>query len=219
MDNYLEMIKLFMSGEMDIKTFSAYFKSDDGLRSAIDDLLPVEAIDNREHECWNWKKTGISFDVYREYGFSCSRLIKRICRFDNSPGDNLNFFYDIQCVFEYRYTDFKCTNLYDEIHDLYLDAINDCFEGPEVDHLVEAIINEFLDMRPKTARKKAAKEKVKEVFHVENNKRPRWIQGAEWPMGTNSPMKYLDRKTNGEEVLFRFVDVDTGEERIVSQFY
>jgi len=45
------------------------------------------------------------------------------------------------------------------------------------------------------------------------------MQGAEWPMGKNSPMKYIDRKTNGEEVLFRFVDVDTGEERIVSQFY
>ena len=62
-------------------------------------------------------------------------------------------------------------------------------------------------------------ERNTEVFHVEDNKRSRWIQGEEWPMGANSPMKYLDRKTNREEVLLRFVDVDTGEKRIVSQFY
>ena len=54
---------------------------------------------------------------------------------------------------------------------------------------------------------------------VEGQTRPHWIQGPEWPMGKNSPMKYLSRKRDGERVIFTFQDVDTGEIREVEQFY
>ena len=38
-------------------------------------------------------------------------------------------------------------------------------------------------------------------------------------MGVNSPMKYLSKKRNGEQVTYTFQDVDTLEIREVVQFY
>ena len=52
-----------------------------------------------------------------------------------------------------------------------------------------------------------------------DNKRPRWIQNAEWPAGKNSPMKYLYRKSISDGSEYYFEDVDTGEVRKIVQFY
>ena len=71
----------------------------------------------------------------------------------------------------------------------------------------------------KTKRKKAAREKIKELFHIEGRKYPRWAQESEWPMGKNSPMKFIRQKQDEDQVLFWFEDVDTGEERVIEQFY
>lgn len=68
-------------------------------------------------------------------------------------------------------------------------------------------------------RTKAGKEAFWEVFHIKNRKFPRWVQGPAWPMGKNSPMEYLGQRRDGELVALRFRDVDTGEDRIVEQFY
>lgn len=38
-------------------------------------------------------------------------------------------------------------------------------------------------------------------------------------MGKHSPMEYIGQNRDGELVTLRFRDVDTGEERIVEQFY
>lgn len=74
-------------------------------------------------------------------------------------------------------------------------------------------------MRPKSERNKKAKEEIRKLFHVEDKKRPKWIQGAAWPMGKKSPMKYVDKKRIGERVDYYFIDVDTNKERIVQQWY
>lgn len=65
----------------------------------------------------------------------------------------------------------------------------------------------------------AGKETLWNAFHIKDRKFPRWVQEADWPMGKNSPMEYLGQRKDGELVALRFRDVDTGEERIVEQFY
>lgn len=71
----------------------------------------------------------------------------------------------------------------------------------------------------KTKRIKAAKQCLRELFHTTGRKCPYWLEKPNWPMGKNSPMKYLSRKRDGERVIFTFQDVDTGEIREVEQFY
>ena len=63
------------------------------------------------------------------------------------------------------------------------------------------------------------KQMIKDAFHVEDNKRPRWIQSCEWPMGVKSPMKYVGRRKIDDGAVFIFRDVDTAEIREVEQFY
>ncbi len=57
------------------------------------------------------------------------------------------------------------------------------------------------------------------ISHIVPRKVPTWVQEPDWPMGKNSPMEYIDRKKDGDLVQFRFRDVDTGEKKIVEQFY
>ncbi len=103
----------------------------------------------------------------------------------------------------------------DILEQLKLDYITGC----DVDAFIEEIILGVPTDMTKKERKSIIKNTLKEVFHIEGNKRPLWAQEPEWPMGKNSPMAYVSRKRDGELVLFTFRDVDTGEERIVEQLY
>lgn len=101
-----------------------------------------------------------------------------------------------------------------------LDVCPEYYEGPEVNAAISEKLQEiFYSGGTMAARKQAARAWVKEYFHIEGKKRPYWAQGGEWPMGKNSPMQYISRKRDGELVQLLFRDVDTGEERIVEQFY
>lgn len=117
------------------------------------------------------------------------------------------------------YPDVKPTDYYLEESDFYTNAAGDAVGGLEVDAYIEDLLQEFPPTMGKTRRIKAAKEKIREAFHIEGKKYPRWAQDAEWPMGKNSPMEYLSQRRDGELVELRFRDVDTGEIRIVEQFY
>lgn len=211
----IEAINGLMTGKVEIGDFIDLFLTSKELQKEVDELLPSEAIGNRNHEFWE----KVSYESYAACGFSSSRLMKRRCKFDRTIGDDLNVFGLIETTFKYKYPEIACTKQYHELFNVYLDAVKDCFEGPEVNPTVNEIIRSTVDICPKTLRKKVASEKVKTAFHVEGNKRPYWVQGPEWPMGKNSPMKFVNRKRKGEEVLYEFIDVDTGEVRIIDQYY
>lgn len=98
-------------------------------------------------------------------------------------------------------------------------ATGEFYGGPEVDSLIESALKEFPESMGKTKRIKAAKQCLRELFHTTGRKCPYWLEKPNWPMGKNSPMKYLSRKRDGERVIFTFQDVDTGEIREVEQFY
>lgn len=90
--------------------------------------------------------------------------------------------------------------------------------GREVDSLIRSIV---CDMEANTAkeRMRLIKETLCETFHILPRRKPVWIQEPEWPMGTNSPMQFICQKQTGELVCYTFMDVDTGEKRIIEQLY
>lgn len=211
----VEMIEKLLMGQIEILEFLSAFCADAGLCNTLRDLLPTDAVNNPQHELW--KK--ISYDSFKQNQFDLIKLLKWICRFDGSFGDNLNLFSTIKIIYTYANPSIKCTTYYSDIFDLYLDAVKDCYDGEEVRMLVQKSLKEALKEPTKRKRIPKAKETILTLFHIDGQKRPRWIQGPEWPMGQQSPMKFVSQKSNGECVCYCFVDVDTSEERTVTQFY
>lgn len=110
--------------------------------------------------------------------------------------------------------------------DFMLDACPEAVDGPEVEQVIEDLLESLPAELSKAKRVKLFKEKVKEVFPTAGGKWPRWVQGAEWPLGMNGkPMRFVEQKRKkGKEYAnmlytqFFFEDVDTGETRVIDQF-
>ncbi len=208
-----EILLAFLDGRLDAECFVAKLMSDDDLKNAVRALIPEEAKGNSRHLFW----TRISYSALKNRSFDYVQYLLDMCTFSGTISDNYNLFHSIKNTFEFIRPDFPFTKAYDDRFDLYLDITQDCFDGPEVHGVVEQIIAESLWIRPKAARKKTAREKIKETFQTKG-KKPRWIQGAEWPMGKQRPMEFEGQEQKSESVQYFFRDVDTGEKRVIEQF-
>ena len=108
------------------------------------------------------------------------------------------------------------------------DVCPECVEGNEIDEagIIERIVEQVPETLPKGKRKKMIKELIKQEFHLEGTKYPRWVQGGEWPVSkSGKPMRFVDQKRKkgkGYEnmlyTIYTFEDVDTGEIRTIDQF-
>ena len=101
-------------------------------------------------------------------------------------------------------------------------ACPDYVGGVEV--IDQGVLDKIIDLLPKdlsmSKKKTLFKNMVREAFHVEGNKYPRWIQSPEWPVNNGVPLKFVKTKRiNSEMVHHYFVDINTGEERIVEDFH
>lgn len=112
----------------------------------------------------------------------------------------------------------------DQKFDFMLDACPEYIGGPEVDHLLDELLEELPSDLSKAKRVKLYKEKVKTLFPMASKKYPRWVQEAEWPLSpSGKPMRFVEQKKGKDykmtmQTHFIFEDVDTGEQRIVEQF-
>ncbi len=211
----MSTIELMLTGQMEMKEFIQIFQSDKNLRDEIKNLLPMEAVSDASHPFW----MQFNYEVMKGDHFDLLELLKRICKFNGEMGDNLNLFDAVRRAYTAAHPDFHCTNQYEEAFSLYLDVIKDCCDGPEVQHIVEQIVYAALPLKTKKARIQQARQAIEEEFHIKDKKRPHWIQGPEWPMGSKSPMMFVSQKRHGEEVQFHFKDMDTNEERTVVQYF
>ena len=120
-------------------------------------------------------------------------------------------------------------NVSDEIEKRFvfgLNAIPEYLGGVEVADIIDDIIDSIPQNFSESARIRLCKEKLRDRFHIESNKYPRWIQEAEWPMGEDGiPMKFISQKRKKGKAYdtmlfteFLFEDVKTGEQRIIEQF-
>ena len=125
----------------------------------------------------------------------------------------------IQTAVLTKYPNIKRTKRYKEDDDYYYKALGRSVGGSEVMTYAEEVLNRIPRSMKKSARIVAGKEAVRKAFHIKDKKFPHWAQEPEWPMGKNSPMEYIGQHREGELVALRFRDVDTGEERVVEQFY
>ena len=212
---YKDFLLGFLSGYIPIQEFVNCFRSNTNFRKYIDAFMPSDAIGNPNHPIWE----KYSYESMKVQNFKISTTIFDRCLFNDTPSDNLNIFGYIKYFVNFTAPETVFTMKYHDEFFLYLDITQDCFEGSEVQGLVNAIVRECSALTPKKARIKIAKEKIQHLFHVCDNKRPHWIQGPEWPMGKKTPMKYVDCKRKGEIVVYKFIDVDTKMFKSIVQHY
>ena len=117
------------------------------------------------------------------------------------------------------YPNAASTRYYQRNSDYHYKAMGRSIGGKKVAAYANTILDQFHVTMKAVDRVKAGKEALWAAFHIKDRKFPRWAQEADWPMGKNSPMEYLGQHRDGELVALRFRDVDTGEIRVVEQFY
>ena len=216
----MDKIYLMLTGQMEMAEFMEAFNYDTELRKAISSLIPEEAKNNPTHEIWSIT----SYETMKRHGFDLYKDLEEDLSFDLSIGDSLNVHSLLGRFYSFWHKDIILTNKYEEEFDCYLACLggSETYEGPEVDKLVQSIVREGMTIPQKTKRIKAVKERIKQTFHTEDGKKPYWIQGGDWPMGKDSPMKFIKRerdKKDPEKVNFYFQDVTTGDIKIIEQYY
>lgn len=209
------IIEDFVTGDMNIEEFTQLFMTDSDVWDMLNGLIPEDAKNNPAHPLW--RKHG--YTAYRKYDFLLAVLLKSMYRFDGTLGDNLNIHSTVSYFYCYANPDIKSTDQYKEAFILFLDVGGDYFEGYETRSLLESIVKQCLFIKPKTKRKNEVKKQVYEAFHIVDRRRPQWIQGPEWPMGKNSPMKYMSASNIPDGKKYLFIDTDTNEVREVVQYY
>lgn len=209
------LIEQVLTGNISLDIFIKKLQDDQEIQDYIRTLVPIEAKSDPSHDFWQV----VPYDSLRRNDFDYYQFLFWALYAKDRFSRNLNIFSRLRKLYLYHYPNTPCTDRYEREFDVYLDVIKDCFDGPDVRETVEQIINYSLQYCSKAQRKKSAQLAIIEQFHLVKNKRPRWIQGPEWPLGSNSPMAFVSQKRNGNAVCYEFVDVDTGETKVVKQFY
>ena len=139
-------------------------------------------------------------------------------------GRELNVFSTVSRLIKTAFPDLKIvldTTLEDKFNFL-LDACPEYLNSIEIENsgILDQLMEEFPETMPKSKRIKAFKSRLKEMFYIEGQKYPRWIQDSEWPLSkTGKPTKFLRQKSKGEVTYYYFLDVDSNEEIEIMQAY
>lgn len=226
----MNKVELFLSGQMETAVFYHDLKADDELKAFISGIIPKEARFNPDHPLWK----DYSYLNALEHDFDVLKILS-VFKFNNEIGDQLNIVGTLHHL--YTHKSHKAALSPDdpldrrmieceELFGLYLDLIQDTFDGPEVRDTVERILQTVKGVEGKTKRKSVGKCMVAEAFHYVDRKRPRWIQGPEWPAGSDGkPMRFIKQFSKSKAAyaislytVYLFEDVNTGEQRSVEQF-
>ena len=232
-----QIIRKFLSGEMDIVDFRRIYDADpaidDFLQGIIDELkadpgrevIPWKAvIDKREY----WFSSTVK--NLRQPGFKAEyRSVRTLLNYELrmithnvETAFGANRFYDevYEIYYQIDQTIPRCER-YSKAYDFALDVIPEYLSGGESEMYIQRhIIPLYPDTMKKGERKKAVKAAIKEAFKSEKGY-PAWAQSSEWPMGADGkPATYIGKgKAEGDLRRFLFRDESTGEIITVEQYY
>lgn len=108
---------------------------------------------------------------------------------------------------------------YSEDFRFFLRAVPEYAAGGEAacDYIEREIVAKIPRGLSEAKRVRLCREMIRQNFHIEGNKYPRWVQSAEWPMSGGMPARYLGFEREGDLVRYHFEDVLTGERIAVEQ--
>ena len=88
----------------------------------------------------------------------------------------------------------------------------DYIGGPEVDVFVRELL-----LRDTDCSNQLKKQHIREAFHIQGRKRPRWVQEPEWPFQNGKPLWFVFQSHNGDLFEYLFDDPESGEQFTVTQ--
>lgn len=203
----------FVSGKLTYDEFEIMFSLDDTIWELAQSLLTPEIMNDSSHPFWT--RSNRSRLEANNYSVRSACL-----SFGYDLGGKVIAHSMLGELVSYQYPDvvlreppeFSTTDLRDKLSMDYLG-------GEEVDGVIEEVLEKKTEDISVTKFISAAKQELRELFHITPRKYPKWVQEPEWPMGQVSPMMFMRQRKDGELVEFVFQDADTGEERIVTQYY
>ena len=219
----MQIVFDFMAGDVPFDEFWTVFRENPEVRLWVDQLSDFQG-DPPPKITRDLMLRALYGIIQRDHnGHVLGRLEKYIQSPEYEYVHNANKQYHIFSIIETAvlaaYPETKCTRRYKQNSDYYYKALGRSIGGNEVMGYAASILDQFPPTMKVADRLKAGKEALWAAFHIKDRKFPRWAQEADWPMGKNSPMEYLGQHRDGELVALRFRDVDTGEIRVVEQFY
>lgn len=220
----MQIVLDFVTGKVSCEEFKAAWYADPSIGLWLDQLVDLRS--EPDEEVRKLPYVPYRMAIHKNFNGSVLKYIeynenqRRTIRYNYPKWAEIGWYFPIiSSVVVMAYPDIVPTSYYDDEISFYMNAVGDYIGGPEVENLIGTILDQYPKSMGKTKRKKEAKAAIREGFHLEGNRYPRWIQEPEWPMGVNSPMAFVCQKRDGDLVKFEFRDVDTGETRIVEQFY
>lgn len=193
--DYIQLLKGYVEGVVSVEEFQRIYCSDLKLQKYLNDNLPSSLKNYAGIRMSNGDINEVFKHLNWGTAFANSSLQDYICRWLKGNG-----------------IIFNPTSIYTDRFEQLLEVMPDYIEGMQAEALVEEIIKSIPYDLAKAKRNKLIKEKIKEAFHLNDGKRPYWVQGSDWPFSkTGKPLKYISKKTDGELAVFIFKDMDTEE--------
>lgn len=214
--DYLQTVVDYVEGRVPFEQFYALILADDGFANWINQHAPsVWGCTERPSEANGHQFTFVPYEVR-------SKLKNMEWAY---PVDSIDYQYELESAMEVLLEDsfpevvFHADPTLAELFDLKLRACPSYIDGPEVwkSGILDRILRECPEEWSVTRKAKHIRARILEEFHIEGRKYPHWIQNPDWPVHNGKPMKYVSTsvKRRHEWLQHHFVDVDTGEERIV----
>lgn len=211
-----------VSGVLEMRDFIAMLDAQPELQDAVRALIPLEARGSTSHRIWNGERQQhLSFHDFEDVDFDMVRALKKgyVTSFGNLLGGDLNAYWRLYMAYRFSHPEAIITDQYHKRFDLYLNVAGEYLDGPEVRGLIASVVTNAMSEPTLGKQRAKAKQQLKELFHLDGRHYPHWVQGPAWPMGKNTPMEFVSRKRKGELVTFLFRDVDTGESKVVEQYF
>jgi len=213
----LKIIKAYLSLQVSAEDFMKEVLNNDELVAYIQAQLPASRKVNDEA----WENCPLKVRAFAHDRFDLRRTLTTGYYALTSVGSCSTAYNMIFSLFHEMLPDVEHSNYYYNIFSIGLDTVPEVFDSPEVGCVLFDIITSTEGML-KTKQKKAIREMIATAFHLkDNSKKPSWIQGSEWPLGTShKPMRFIEQnKKKGELVEYVFEDVETFEKRVIVQYY
>lgn len=214
MDKELKVILDFVQGKMTYDEFEAAYSLSPEIWTHIENMLTPEIMNDPSSPFW----TRSNRSTLESNGF-CVRSAALAFGFDSQFG-RVRAHSLISDLVEFTYPDIPRKDPPEHSPESLLEKLGlDYLGGAETDDLIRNTLYQKQDFPSAKERNRALKQELRQLFHIAPRKVPKWAQSPEWPMGEHSPMAFVGQKLDGELVTYIFRDLDTGESRIVEQYY
>lgn len=220
MSYFLQECTDFIEGRLEPCRFVAMMENNVGLRDWLQSLVPT----TKMMYVWDCKTSTV---VQRPY--TIGAMLKEYELIDmggpkGTPAYHYFIHKEILQLISQAFPDLKLCpdSSLKEDYELCMDVCPQYIGGAEIAQA--NILGKVLAAVPRTLtkakRKREAKAKILEAFHVEGKNYPRWNQEPEWPVYNGRPMKFIrTERVNAEISIHYFADVETGFERRIEDAF